>query len=354
MRPPGLPPCPPDFPSPPRPPPSPLVPVSCLETNRADFTGPLEGVRLSSSAYFVRANGSAVLNSTAATSLRRRFDFLSPPTPALSTSIQLTAHGRLLLSATVTAARLPVSTVRAVLRTRVAYIDRRAVGVAFQLRDALGGVDVETSGLSITAFLTLSSDTITAMALRGYNVDTTASSACSAPDAGTGGVGVCSVQAPLGWFALDGSAVVRVTITQEQAVISDDGGTLQLRRAPLWYSSQANLLSNSGVVVATPVSPRFTGESFVVTVRAHTGGYALRAWGLRLHFDTFFLEYVEHRSSSLFNSPVVDTTAADSVGIAAVGISPGTENVRIISSRAPCLAPPSLAHACTRAGQCAF
>ena len=59
------------------------------------------------------------------------------------------------LEATVRAAKPQATTIRAVLRTTHAFIDRRQVRVTFQLRDAYGNVRVSTSGLSVQLSLPL-------------------------------------------------------------------------------------------------------------------------------------------------------------------------------------------------------
>ena len=259
--------------------------------------------------------------------MQRAFGFLTPSPTSESSALRFSAHGQQLLRAPFVAAIAPAASVIARLRTTVSYIDRREVGVAYQWRDASGNVDVDSSSTTITLSLDVSS---------GSQPGATISTACSAPAAGAGGVGACAISVPQNWYDIAGMATARVVVAISSGgpqLASSEAGRVELVQAPLWVTNISGALSGAGMVLAAPVSARYVGEEFTVEVRAHTGDYALRAWGLRIFFPSASFEYVQSSSSALFNPAAVQTSSAsDSVSAAAVGILPSTSDADVLSA----------------------
>jgi hypothetical protein len=228
--------------------------------------------------------------------------------PAESGSVRASMLGDELASASYTVARSEAVALEAVLRTSTVYRssdgvhDRNSVMVAIQVRDASGNSRVLTSGLSVK--LTLSDDALSA---------STASASCSVDS--TTGLGSCEVEVPSGWFSEaatgSASATVALSYSGQTSEVSVSAGTVVLASPPSHSS-----LSESGMTLALPESPRFAGDSLDATLTASLLGvsYGLMAWTISINYDTSVLSLQSYTVDSIWGS------VTESVGDGTVGL----------------------------------
>ena len=84
----------------------------------------------------------------------RPFSLAYVPTPARSGQVEARVNGRPYLTMPLHASQPVPSHLRAILRTQSAFMDRRSVHFAIQLRDSYGNAKVSTAGVVVTATLT--------------------------------------------------------------------------------------------------------------------------------------------------------------------------------------------------------
>ena len=198
----------------------------------------------------------------------------------------------------------------AMLRTLFLYADRPELHVSIALRDSDGRSLVSSSGLTLQMKVTGSSGTLS-------------SSSC-APVPIVNGVRDCSVAVPSSWFSSVGSSQVHVAVLVYYSSVlaaSTDAGNATLAASPVHLA-----VAVPGLLAVLPHSPRFRDDVFSVPIMAHTNpdaGFALKAWSLRLAWNTSVLALTSFSSSSLFATP---TTNQDDVT--------GTLRVAVVGTQA--------------------
>ena len=229
---------------------------------------------------------------------QRSFQQLSQPPPSLQSNLLASISGREYLRQHVAVRRHPVRSVRVVLRTRHAHVDRRTVRVALQLRDAFGNVDILTTGLKLT------------MVVASSPPEKTQRKRCTTANlaaARSHHLGSCLLSAlPKAWFDTPGTATVRIEAQYGSAVVAigEAGQELTLHGKPSWFDRRDEVLVSAGAFAALPVSPVRASEDFPVEIYAHTGGHQLETWWIELHIDSTLLEFVAFSQSRFFNGVV--------------------------------------------------
>jgi hypothetical protein len=214
---------------------------------------------------------------------------------------------------TYSVAAQPASSVVAVLRTAVVYADLSALHVSYALRDSDGRSLVSSRGLVVKILVTGSSSTLTSLP-------------CAQS---TDGIGDCSLAVPLGWFAAattsQVSILMQVFYCTSVCVLA---ASAHAEDATLAASPVHTAVAVPGLLAVLPHSPRFRDDVFSVPITAHTNpsaGFALKAWSLRLAWNTSTLALVSFSSSSLFATPTTNQNdAAGTLRVAVVGTQSST------------------------------
>ena len=258
------------------------------------------------------------------------------PQPNRQTTLQASAQGAPLgvaqgsstaLEMNVPAAKPRATTVRAVLRTTHAFIDRPQVRVSFQLRDAYGNVRIRTSGLSVQLSMEESG---TGSAITGC-----VSVGCGLPSSSTG-VGTCSCSVASSWFSSATSAEAKVTFKYNGVAVQSDvvaEGSVELTEQPGWWPTPPSL-GAAGLYATLPVAPRYASEALSVSVYAHTGVYPLDSWTILVYYDASLLSYSSYSQNADYNPAVVsqNSDATETwVVYSAVGTRGGTSDAAITS-----------------------
>ena len=206
----------------------------------------------------------------------------------------------------------PASSVLAVLRTPVLHFDRPELHVSLLLRDSDGRSLVSSDGITLEMTVTGSPGKLSSLAC--------------APVSSANGVGDCAVTVPTDWFSSLGSSQVRVAVLVYYSSVlaaSTDAGNATLAATPTHTAVTA-----PGLLAVLPQSPRFRDDVFSVPVTAHTNpdaGFALKAWSLRLAWNTSTLALTSFSSSSLFATPTTNQDdAAGTLRVAVVGTQAST------------------------------
>ena len=256
----------------------------------------------------------------------RPFTLAYPPESSRSGKVKALVNGRSYLTKSFTASRPAPRFLRAVLRTSSAFVDRRSVYFAIQLRDGVGNVKVSTSGVAVTAILkrgTLSKSI--SCALGGIS------------QASSHFMGHCASVLPEQWFDTYGSATAQVKLTHNGALVdSHDAGVISLRGKPSWHGQLASVLSAAGAFAVLPVSPVYEREQFTVSIYAHTGGFELETFGINLLIDTSRLEYMGFSQNNAFNSVVFSSGGAGNsrLSFSVVGTASSTQPSQATSALA--------------------
>ena len=142
--------------------------------------------------------------------------------PSSTGAVEASVHGALYLSQAQAVPLGAAHSVRAVLRTPDAYVDRVRVRVAFQLRDAFGHVMVDASGASVLLEVTLGGSSVVS-SCETDNVD----------EASAHYVAFCSRDyLPAGWFASGGVATTAVVLRVGGVDISESSAGARAKEAP--------------------------------------------------------------------------------------------------------------------------
>ena len=173
--------------------------------------------------------------------------------------------------------------------------DRHEVLVTAQLSDGDGNTDVDRSDLSLTLVLESASDATT-------------SAACSV--ATETGFATCRCAVPTGWFSTSSVGTASATVQLRYAnvlVLEQVAGDVALQRTPVHDS-----LSESGMVLTLPASPRFAGDTFTATVQASLVGvdYGLMAWTVTLTYDSSLLSLQSYAVDGIWG----DATSVETAG----------------------------------------
>ncbi len=236
----------------------------------------------------------------------RNFTFFVTDPAGATGSVQASVQGHAYSPASAySVAARPVSSVMAVLRTAVLYADRSALHAAYVLRDSEGRSLVSSSGLAVL---------MTAAGPLG----TLTSAACTHA---ANGVGDCSLTVSDGWFSSAGASQVSVEVQVFYSNVLTASGAAG--NATLAASPVHTAVATPGLLAVLPHSPRFRTDQFSVPITAHTNpaeGFALKAWSLRLAWNTSTLELASFSSSSLYASPTTNQDdAAGTLQVAVVG-----------------------------------
>ena len=149
--------------------------------------------------------------------------------------------------------------------------------VAAQLHDADGNTIFETSQLALE---------ITISSAAG------ATTTCPCSVVSGSGLASCSCAVPPAWFSDMASSTAGATLTLSYGgalrLTREIAGGVTLHRSP---THPAAALTASGMALHLPTSPRFGGDAFTARVSASLIGadYGLRAWTVRLEYDTALL-----------------------------------------------------------------
>ena len=220
----------------------------------------------------------------------------------------------------------PVSDVEAVLRTAVVYADRSALHVSYALRDSDGRSLVSSSGLVVQMSVTGSSGTLT-------------SSPCTHS---TNGIGDCSLAVPSEWFAAARTSQVSILVQVLYCPSACElAASARVENATLAASPVHMAVAEPGLLAVLPHSPRFRDDVFSVPITAHTNpsaGFALKAWSLRLAWNTSALAFVSFSSSSLYATPTTNRDdAAGTLRVAVVGTQASTSLADVTGTSVPLL-----------------
>ena len=154
--------------------------------------------------------------------------------------------------------------------------DRSAVVVAAQLHDADGNTIFETSQLALALTITSASG---------------ATTTCQCSVTSGNGLASCSCAVPPAWFSDTAAGTANATLALSYGgavrLTREIAGGVTLHRSPTHPAT----LSASGMALHLPTSPRFGGDTFTARVSASLVGadYGLRAWTVRLEYDTALL-----------------------------------------------------------------
>ncbi|KAL1518511.1 hypothetical protein AB1Y20_002800 [Prymnesium parvum] len=245
----------------------------------------------------------------------RSFGFFVAATPGASGSVTVSIGERTYAGVTSFSLGLPLAAVLdATTRTSVLYADRSSVRVAYQLRDAAGESRVSQDQLSLS------------LRLRFADADFTAG--CSLP-AQVSGIGECASTLAGSWFGIGSrSAAVEVAFQYgDGPTVVASGGVVVLEAAVARASLEA-----AGMVASLPLSPRYVGDEFDVTIHAHTGpeNFALKGWNLRLQYDVGVLSVVQRLFSSVFQAPTfADDPVAGTFDAVTTGIGSTQTNAQV-------------------------
>lgn len=260
---------------------------------------------------------------------RRSFTFFVTDPAGATGSVHASVQGQSYLPASAySVAAQPASSVVAVLRTAVVYADRSALHAAYLLRDSEGRSLVSSSGRAVLMTATGPLGTLT-------------SAACTHA---ANGVGDCSLTVSDGWFSSAGASQVSVEVhVFYSSVLAASGAA---GNATLAASPMHTAVATPGLLAALPHSPRFRTDQFIVPITAHTnpgGGFALKAWSLRLAWNTSTLALVSFSTSSLYASPTTNQDdAAGTLQVAVVGTQ--ASHAGPSSAHSPPLASPTHPH----------
>ena len=220
----------------------------------------------------------------------------------------------------------PVSNVEAVLRTAIVYADRSAMHVSYALRDSDGRSLVSSSGLVVQMSVTGSSGTLT-------------SSPCTHS---TNGIGDCSLAVPFEWFAAAQTSQVSILVQVFYCPSACElAASARVENATLAASPVHMALAEPGLLAVLPHSPRFRDDVFSVPITAHTNpsaGFALKAWSLRLAWNTSALAFISFSSSNLYATPTINRDdAAGTLRVAVVGTQASTSLADVTGTSVPLL-----------------
>ena len=229
------------------------------------------------------------------------------------------------------------SSISAVLRTPIAWVDRVRVRVAYQVKDARGNVLVARPSVVVLR-LTRAAET------REFGCDTS-----STQQLGRHYVAYCSCTSlPVSWFTSSGVASVSVAL-RDAANAADVASvtlpSLTLQGQPGWWDASlrtatvgngltapSGVGSSGGVFITLPASPVYAGEDVEAYMYAHTAGLALNTWRARVYFSSTLVQYVSFEQSSLFNSASPSTSTSGEVSWLATGVKSTTTDAQVTGS----------------------
>eukprot|EP00854_Cymbomonas_tetramitiformis_P002217 gene2217-2927_t len=202
-----------------------------------------------------------------------------------------------------TASAEDVAVVSAVIRTVELYSDASEVSAHYTVRDAAGRPQVALTDLVVQLMLTLVDDPGSAITVT-----------CGVPSESTGAGDCTDDGASLtGWFS--DADVVYV----EAHVVALYGSTTVAQGDPLDVNLHPKVshsrLEDAGMVAGFAESPRFVGSEISSEVRAHTGGFPLISWQIRVAFSTsLFGDTVVYTVTSKYNPETFEESGYLTVG----------------------------------------
>jgi len=253
--------------------------------------------RFPAGALALGVNGSDTSNDILHT---RSFAHLYTPFPVGTGALYAALQGFEYSSAPLTAQRPRAVSIRAVLGTTIAYVDRSAVRLRVQLLSADGSAQVDKSGLGLK------------LAMTGGATETADCQFGDLNNANGHFLARCELSA-MNANSFTASSVATATLTlsyyNNQVGATVDAGALTLVEQPVWYGAAqlarvretARPLSPAGAMVTMPASPVYAGDDFTIVIYAHTGGYALETYEVWVDLRTDALAYRSHVGSTLMN-----------------------------------------------------
>ena len=225
----------------------------------------------------------------------RTFGFFRTAPPGAGGAIAALSGGLRPVAPATFAVGLPLASAAvAVARTTTLYVDRNVVKVVYQLRDAAGNTQVDTSVSRLKVWLTV--DHADGRSPRRAS--------CGLPKSSVGsGVGECESLLPREWFGADSTKVFTTVLVEydgvEAAVAS--GGAVSLERQP---SHPA--LTSAGMAATMTRAPVYAGDSVEVIVEAHTGpaNFMMKLWKATVRYDASVLELKAVDYSSVYQKPI--------------------------------------------------
>ena len=91
----------------------------------------------------------------------------------------------------------------------------------------------------------------------------------------------------------------------------------------------SDLPSTGGMSATFPVSPRYAGDTITVNLVAHTAGYALSTFNVKVGYDTTVLQYVKFNSDTKYNAPTLGLNTEGKINVIITGIFPGTDRALV-------------------------
>ena len=273
----------------------------------------------------------------------RAFGHLYAPFPEGGGALYAALQGLEYASAPLSVERPRASSMRAVLGTSVAYVDRSTVRLAVQLLSAGGSAQVSRSGLELSLDVTKGGSTGASASCATAGVSSAASYYFAQ----------CELSSlPTSWFETATLATAVLTLRIGGAhVATEQAGVLALQQQPSWFGAAglaavrlaARPEAPAGVFAAMPASPVYAGDELAVEIYSHTGGFALDTWWVLLDVRSDALEYVSHEGSAAFNGVVYSAQALASgtytrLSFTVVGTKPATADADVTGNALPLLA----------------
>ncbi|KAL1499209.1 hypothetical protein AB1Y20_013717 [Prymnesium parvum] len=260
--------------------------------------------------------------------------------PLTSAPVQVSIHGRRYLTQEQAVQLSPPSSIRAIVRTPRVWVDRRLFRLAFQLQDANGHPNVDTSAVNVEYIISRAD---------GSSVNGT----CDASSI----VGFCADSSLPGtdsWFAGSGAVLAEIKVTLWVNSVLVASATLSSHLIfvpqPSWYkpglrsSVSGNTLTipsgagidSGGVFVTLPASNVYQSEAFDVFMYANTASFVLSSMTVELMYDASLLECAlgcdaSFETNSDFNAPAFLSTPGQ-LSFSITGVRDGTPNSATIGT----------------------
>jgi hypothetical protein len=141
------------------------------------------------------------------------------------------------------------------------------------------------------------------------------------------------------WFSTVSASTaqgsVKITCVAGEEFTSDDGdqsSSTAARTVTLAKKPAHEPLRTAGMYMTLPYSPRYSGDTFGVNVRANTGGKALSSWTVEISFVPELLQLNSWSTSGLFNSPTANTGTSGKLVLVVAGIKSSTAKASVTTA----------------------
>lgn len=208
--------------------------------------------------------------------------------PLTSAPVQVSIHGRRYLTQEQAVQLSPPSSIRAIVRTPRVWVDRRLFRLAFQLQDANGHPNVDTSAVNVEYIIS--------------RADGSSVSGTCDPSSVVGFCADSSLPGTDSWFAGSGAVLAEIKVTLWVNSVLVASATLSSHLIfvpqPSWYkpglrsSVSGNTLTipygagidSGGVFVTLPASNVYQSEAFDVFMYANTASFVLSSMTVELMY----------------------------------------------------------------------